>query len=503
MHDNQPTEESLILDGASLDAQTLVEAARGRPQITLCPSALTRMQESRRAVMRAIEEGTPVYGLTTGLGSRAGVMLDEETRRAFPAHMVRGRAQATGAPLSAETTRAAMIARLNGFCLGHAGVRPEVAEALCNWLNAGLTPAVGSIGSIGASDLCQGADIGLAMIGEGWVLDEDDHTRIPAGPAIEKAGLTPLILEEKDGLPLISHAGVSLGRAALAFNDAKRLYSVLDATAVLTLSGFGANPSAFDPTALAASGLVGDAKASEAILNRLKAEDDTIILAARRLQDPLSLRQIPQLQGALKLALDFAEPILNQMINGSQDNPCVLAERETILSIGNYHTPSLALAVETVSRALAPAATASVARISKLLISRFTELPQYLAAEGPANNGIAPAMKIAESLNIEIQRLAICRPATVSFCADGVEDVGTTAPGAAADLEELLGHFYQLAAWELAVAAAAVEARDRPVSAEADRILDFTRRFVRPVGPDRPRAREVEALADALYQEAI
>lgn len=491
---------TLTVTGTGLTRAGLVSAARAKSQVSIAPEATGRMTKSRETVTNAIAEGRAVYGLTTGLGSRAGQMLDTSTIKDFPAHMVRGRAQAMGAPLPADVVRAAMLARLNSFCLGHAGVRPEIAMCLRDWHNAGLTPAVGSIGSIGASDLCQGADMALALIGEGYVLNEDGE-RIPALPAMKAVGLTPLHLAEKDGLPLIGHSALSLGRMACAIADIERLADKMEDVAALGLFAFGANPSAFDPRALAASGLHHDAAAAARILEKLASPNAESALPGRRLQDPLSLRHIPQLLGGLRLAIDIADPIVNAHINGSPDNPCVLSEDDEILSVGNYHTVSLALAAELCARALAPVATASVARVAKLLTARFTNLPQYLAADGMANNGLAPAMKITEALNTELQERTRCRPAPLSFCADGVEDIGTTAPGAAADLEAAVALAFDLAAWEMVTAATAAEARGAPFPHGIERIRAYIRRHVDPVGDDRPLARDVEALSTLLRKD--
>lgn len=488
---------AVCITGFQLDIASAVAIARHNETVVIDASALDRIRRARETVDRAIAENRPVYGLTTGLGSRVGERLDTSMLKSFSRQTIRGRAQSLGTPLPRATARAVMLTRLNSLCLGHAGAGTDVALILRDWLNAGLCPYIGSIGSVGASDLCQTADMALAMLGEGFVI-ADDGSRVPSSDALSRAGISPLNPGPKDGIALISHSGVTLARLVLAAYDAKRLEGAMLDAAALSLEAFGANLNPFDPRTVAASGLSADRKVASDVLERLRGSALLEPGAARRLQDPLSLRHIPQIHGAARAALEFAAAAVESALNGSPDSPCILSEDDALLSCGNYHSSTLALAAETLARGLAPAATAMMARITKLLTERFSGLPQYLALDSPDSNGLAPAVKIAEALNAEIQTLAIPPAVPPSLCADGVEDVGTTAPTSSANLEVLIGHLFTLTALEQAVAARALDLRGMRPCPGIEAIRRTVRQYVRPAPEDRPMAAEIESLADCL-----
>jgi histidine ammonia-lyase len=165
------TQDTLVLDGNSLDAHSLVKSARPGGQVAIAPAALDTMAASRRVILDAVARRTPVYGVTTGLGSRATEALSESELSAFSLQTLRGRAHASGPPLPVELVRAAMIVRLNTLLTGAAGASPAIAHGLAAAVNAGVTPVVGEIGSIGTSDLLLGATMGLALCGEGRMTD--------------------------------------------------------------------------------------------------------------------------------------------------------------------------------------------------------------------------------------------------------------------------------------------------------------------------------------------
>ena len=147
------SQSSLHLDGKSLSCKALEDAALGIPQISLCPEGLKQMSASRLLVEKAIANKTPVYGVTTGLGAKAGEALSDDELAQFSLQALRGRAHATGPFFQREHVRAALLVRLNTLLIGASGARPEIADGLKTWLEADITPAVRSYGSIGTGDL--------------------------------------------------------------------------------------------------------------------------------------------------------------------------------------------------------------------------------------------------------------------------------------------------------------------------------------------------------------
>ena len=495
----------LVLDGQSLTCESLEAAARGRPQITLADAGLQRMAASRAIIDDRIARKVPVYGITTGLGALADTALGAEELKAYSYQTVRGRAHATGDLLAAHEVRAALITRLNTFLLGASGARPELAEGLKAVLEAGLTPAVGSLGSIGAGDLILGATSGLALIGEGAVLSEDGNARRPAAEAFAEIGLEPLTLGPRDGLALANHAGFSAGLAALGFTAAARALAAADTAAALSMEGFGANLSAFDDRVIALRAQEGEREAAARIRTMLQGSKLLEPGQARRLQDPLSIRNIPQIHGLVVWAMDQARAVIEAELNGSSDNPAALIDEAEILSTGNYLTPHLTSAAEGLARALVHLATAQAARISKLLSARFTDLPLFLAAPGATSSGFAPLIKVTEATLTEITAAAAPAPLWSSACAEGVEDVMASSFHAARALMRTADLAARLSAMELMVAAQAIELRAPagPTAPALKRALEQVRGLSSALVEDRPLGEDIERLTQAIGQGAF
>ncbi len=491
----------LLLTGDGLSVEELAAVARGGQLVAIDPAGETRLEAARRVVEAALAAGEPVYGLNTGLGARASESLTGEALQAFSYQTIRGRAQALGGPLPAEAVRAAMLVRLNGFLRGASGVSPAVAHGLRDCLNAGVTPVVGETASIGAGDLCWMASLARAVIGEGEMQDASGRVG-PAGEVLRSAGLAPLVLGPKDGLALANNSGMTAGLAGLAVAEAARLIDAQQAATALSLEAFRANLSPLDPAVLAARPQTGQAEAAAQLRALLAGSALLEPGAARRLQDPLSLRNVAQIHGAALAALAWARGAAEQEINGSGDNPVVLLEEERMLSGGGYHTPLLTLALESLSRALLQVAKAQVARLSKLLSPRFSDLPLFLATPGSHSNGFAPLMKVVEALVAEIAHLSQPVALWPSLNADGVEDCLTNAPLAAKSLSQLLGAERRLVAIELIVACQAADLRGLTSLPPALEVLrSQVRDLVPPLETDRPLGQEIERLSEALQRD--
>ncbi|MEM8687072.1 MAG: aromatic amino acid lyase [Pseudomonadota bacterium] len=493
----------LALDGRNLTCESLDAASRGRPQITLAPEGLARMARSRAIIDDRIARKVPVYGITTGLGALAGTALGAEELEAYSYQTVRGRAHAAGDLLPREQVRAALLTRLNTLLLGAAGARPQLAEGLKAALETGLTPAVGTLGSIGAGDLIMGATSGLALVGEGAFLSGDGNTTRAAAEALAEAGLQPLTLGPRDGLALANHAGFSAGVSALGLTAAVRALAAADTAAALSMEGFGANLSPFDTRVIALRGQPGEAEAARRLCAKL--EGSTLLQpgTARRLQDPLSLRNIPQIHGLAIWAIGQARSVIETELNGSSDNPAALPGDDEILSTGNYLTPHLTSAAEGLMRALVHVATAQVARLSVLFSTRFTDLPLFLATPGSTSSGFAPVMKVAEAILTELIKTATPAPLWSSLCADGVEDVMTSSFSAASALVHTAQLASRLSAIELMVGAQAVELRmpGGPSAPALKTALAQVRRHSPALEDDRPLSEDINRLTAAITQE--
>jgi histidine ammonia-lyase len=490
---------ALVLDGRSLDANALLEAARPGGQVAIAPAGLDAMAASRQVIIEAVARRTPVYGVTTGLGSRATEALSESELSAFSLQTLRGRAHASGPPLPVELVRAAMIVRLNTLLSGAAGASPAIAHGLAAAVNAGVTPVVGEIGSIGTSDLLLGATMGLALCGEGRMTDSTGNV-MPAADCLARAKLSPLELGPRDGLALCSHDAFSAAAAAFGLVAAHRALAAVEMATALSLEAFRANLSTLRADVLALRPQPGEAAAA-ASLRRWLGESSLLQPgAARRLQDPLSFRNAVQGHGAVHFTLEMLERIVAVQLNSAPDNPAVLVATGEVVSNGNFLSPHLTVALEALSRALCMAANLQAARVARLLSDRFSGLTLYLAPGSTSPNGLAALLKIAESLLSGMTSRAAPAHIWPSAGADGVEDVMTQSLQAAQSLGAVVNGLERLCAVELLAAAQAIDLRG--TAHDLQPALAAVLAHVRSISPklehDRPLGRDLDELAVAI-----
>jgi histidine ammonia-lyase len=485
----------VLITGRDLAPATLAAVARDRAIVEVDSAARERIERSAAVVRRAAQAQTPVYGVTTGLGSRVVERVDGEEAAWFSLRTLRGRAMAVGEPLATELSRAAVAVRLNGLCAGGSGAGVAIADGLAALLNARVHPCIPRSGSIGAADLCLLAHVGLTLIGEGEA--ELDGERLPSAVALERAGLAPVCLGPKDGLAICSSSAVSVGTAALALVDAEACLRLAQISAALSMEGFRANLSPLDPRVAAARPAPGQAWAAGGLGALLAGGTLAGPEVVRRLQDPLSFRCTSQIHGSLRAALDLLAAALVPELDGAADNPLVLADEDEILSNGNFHVPALAMALDATAIALAQVAATVGERPARLNTGRLSGLAPNLTRSGPTSSGMAPLTKTAQALTIEIRHLAAPFAVLPTIGADGVEDDSTSAAQAALRVRDQLERMRLLVAVELVVAAEAVElAAPERLGAGTGAAYRCVREFVTKLEDDRPLGRDVERLAN-------
>jgi histidine ammonia-lyase len=469
--------------------------------VVLAEAVLPRLARDRAVVDDIVDRQVPAYGVTTGLGSRSSYALPREELARFSVRTIRGRANAVGDPLPIPVVRAAMLARVNGIAGGGSGVSPAVARMLVELLNARVHPVIPEVGSIGASDLCQMAHVGLVVIGEGHA--ELSGQVLDGAAALRQAGLAPATLGPKDGPVLCSASPLAAGCGALALHEAAAILCLAQAVTALTFEGFRANTSPLDPRVLRLRPAPGQSRAAAELLTLLAGGELTVPGHARRVQDPISLRCAAQVHGSLRVALDFASAALEPELNGSGDNPVVLADTGEVLSSGNFHTPALALAFDTLALALTQTAAVSAERMQKLLNPAVSGLPANLSPYGPERSGFAALAKTAQALVAEIRAGSAPVCTDPRYGADAVEDDSTNASLGARRLLTTLTRLRQLLALE---AIAAAQAVDLAAPAALGRGPELLHRAIRGAVPhlddDRPCGADVDLVAGEILGSA-
>nr|XP_061806071.1 histidine ammonia-lyase-like [Nerophis lumbriciformis] len=458
------------------------------------------MQQGREVVLNALAAGDTVYGLTTGLGARSTESLGAGGASEFSLQTLRGRAQSIGPPLPDKVVRAAMLVRLNTMLTGAAGADVEIAKVILACLQSYMSPVVGETGSIGVADLCWGATAGLALCGEGRMRNRLGDV-FDATTALAAAGITPLQLGPKDGLVLASHSGFTGAMLALQTVSARILMRSMQVTTAMTMEAMQANLAPLDQVAANLHPQAFQAETAGELCELLEGSALFEAGQAKRLQDPLSIRNAVHVHAAAYYALHAAEEVAVTEINSVTDNPLVDIENGRILSCGTYNTTHVALVVQQLNNALVHVTTAQVARISKILSQKFSGLPQFLAMDRAVSNGFAPLLKIAEALLAEIHHVS--SPVTVwpSVNADGVEDIQSNAPLTIRSLGAGIERCQLLCAIELMVSAQAIDMRGLKRVAERVRVNHArVRRHALLLADDRPLSTEIESLAAAVAQ---
>lgn len=448
-----------VLVGTSLSIADVVAVARGE-DVELAPVARRRMEASRRVVERAMEAGETVYGVNTGLGSLANVRLESQEILDLHRNLLRSHAVGVGPPLSEWEVRAMLLLRAHCLALGFSGVRPVVVERLIDFLNLEVYPWVPEQGSLGASgDLAPLAHLALPLIGEGVVSFEGEPA--PARSALERAGLDPLALEPKEGLSLINGTQGMLAVGVLALHRGRCLAKAADIAAAMTVEGILGTDRPFDARLHALRPHLGQG-ASASNLRRLLA--DSPIVASHResphlVQDAYSLRCAPQVHGAFRDVLAYADGVVTVEMASVSDNPIVLEDGE-VVSGGNFHGQPVAVAMDAVAGATVSLASISERRLYRLLDpSTNSGLPAFLIDRPGFNSGFMIVQYTAAAIVSESKSLAHAASADSIPSSAGQEDHVSMGMIAARQTRDAIANAEVVVALEVLAAAQALDLR--------------------------------------------
>lgn len=392
--------------GATLTIANVIQVARRRIPVKLAGEALRKIRGSRALVERLVAGNETVYGLTTGFGKLANIRIAPHDLQALQRNLLLSHAFGVGDPLSTEVVRAMLLLRAQSLALGFSGVRPEVIELLLACLNCGVHPYVPAQGSVGASgDLAPLAHMSLLLIGEGKA--EYQNQWLPAREALSRAGLTPVVLEAKEGLALINGTQAMTAIGCLTLHDALTLATHADIAGAMTLEALKGTLRAFDSKVSRVRSHPGAVQVCDNVrriganspIHKSHADCDKV-------QDPYSLRCIPQVHGASRDALKHVAEVLEREINSVTDNPLIFAEEQEVISAGNFHGQPVALAMDYAKLAIAELANISERRVAFLQDASLSALPAFLAQSGGLHSGLMITQYTAASLVSENKVLA-------------------------------------------------------------------------------------------------
>lgn len=493
-------QNTIIINGRDLTIEQLIAAAREGAHVEIDGAARERIRSSHEIVMEIEKSGVPTYGISTGFGELSRVLISPEENEALQRNLIVSHACGVGEPFTEEVVRAIMLLRLNTHCSGFSGVSPEVPQILCDLLNHGITPYVPSKGSLGASgDLANLAHIALVMIGEGEVLSKEG--RIPAEEALKKAGLKPVTLKGKDGLGIINGTPVMAALGCLSLYDAEMCLKAGNMAASLTFEAFRGITAALDPRVHLVRPHPGQIETAEYILKMLEGSR-SVNTREGDVQDPYTLRCVPQVHGAVSDALKHVRQILEIEINSVTDNPLVFPDKRDVISGGNFHGEPLAINLDYLGIAVSELADISERRIERLVNPQLNGgLPAFLTEKGGVNSGFMIPQYTAAALVSENKVLA--HPASVDSIPSSANKEDHVSMGAVAARKayEIVKNVRAVLAIEWMCAAQACELRQVAAYGKGTaQMMKEIRQVVPALKEDRILYKDIHAL-EALLAE--
>ena len=509
------TDSSHVIGAAPATLEVIARVARDHGKVSLAPAAVQRIDRARKVVERIQHGGDAapaVYGVNTGFGFLADVRISASQVRDLQRNLIRSHAAGVGAPLSDEIVRGMLLLRAEVLACGFSGVRVEVAQLLVEMLNRDVHPIIPQKGSVGASgDLAPLAHLALVVMGEGEarVGRGSDAKRLSGADALRAVGLAPLVFEAKEGISLVNGTQCMTSIGALALLDAERSCRLADIIGALSLEALKGTPRAFDPRIHAARPHAGQAVSAHNLARLL--EGSGIVESHRdcgKVQDPYSLRCMPQVHGATRDALAYTRKVLETEARSATDNPLVFVGDDgngELVSGGNFHGQPVAIALDLAGIATAELANISERRIEQLVNPHLSSgLPPFLAPDSGLHSGFMIAQVTAAALVSENKILA--HPASVDSIPSsaGREDHVSMGVHAADKFARILDNVRNVQAIELLCAAQGVDLRGphRPGPA-LEAVMQVLRKRVTKLEGDRELHRDIAIARELIDSGAV
>ena len=499
--------KKIILTGHNLDINDvsfIAQASSDHAIVQVDKLAQERMQKSRDFVFKIVEKGEPVYGINTGFGALSNKHIEKKDLVQLQINLIRSHCTGVGETFSKEVVRAIMLLRANCLTQGNSGVNPEFVDLLCDFLNFHITPIVPQKGSVGASgDLAPLSHIALSLIGEGQV--EFEGKIISSLEAIKKINKKPIVPGPKDGLALINGTAVMSALGCLAAVKAKNLMKLADICSCITNEAVRGTSSAYDSDISQLKPHKGQLDCSlnlNALLRNSEIRNSH--LECDKVQDPYSLRCVPQVHGACRQTLYHANEVLAVEINSVTDNPLIFAEQNKVVSGGNFHGEALAFCMDYLAMGLAEICNICERRIEKMMNPVFSELPPFLVKDSGLNSGLMIAHVTAAALTSDNK--VLCHPSSVDSIPTSTdkEDHVSMGVGSGRKLHQVLENVEYCLAIELLCNTQALEFLRPLKSNEAiEKVHQLIRQYVRPIDQDRVFNEDIEKIRDLVSSNEI
>lgn len=389
---------AVVINGKDLTVEEVIRVCRGMEKVSISPDAEKRVNKARAYIDKKLDEGAIIYGLTTGFGKFANVFIDRDETTALQHNLIISHTCGMGEPYEQKYVRAAMLLRCNALSRGNSGIRFSTIQTMVDMLNAGIHPQIPCKGSLGASgDLAPLSFIALGLIGLGNV--EYKGQIMPAAEAMEKEGIRPVELAAKEGLALNNGTQMMTAVGVNVLWDAMHLMKVADLAAAMTAEALHGITKAYDPKVHELRGHKGQIESAENLRTLLKGSKNAMRVQNTKVQDPYTLRCVPQIHGASRDAIEYVYEAVSREINAVTDNPIVFPDDDDVISGGNFHGQPMALAFDFLKIAISELADVSERRAERMINPALSEgLPGFLTLHAGVCSGFMIAQYAAASM---------------------------------------------------------------------------------------------------------
>lgn len=476
---------AIMINGRDLTVEQVIRVCRFGEKVEITEDAHKAVKKARDYVDKKLDEGAIIYGLTTGFGKFSDTFVSADETADLQRNLIISHTCAMGNPLPVHVVRAIMLLRCNALSRGNSGIRPGTLNTLLEMLNKGVHPQIPEKGSLGASgDLAPLSHMVLTMIGEGEA--EYQGKVMPAKEAMSKAGIPTIDLAAKEGLALINGTQVMTAIGINALYDTMNLAKTADIAAAMTAEALNGIKKAYDPKVHEVRGHQGQIDAAANLRMLLEGSNNAHMINPNKVQDPYSLRCVPQVHGASRDAIKYVYDAVSREINAVTDNPLIFPDEDEVISGGNFHGQPMALAFDFLKMAASEFADISERRSERLINPQLSEgLEPFLTKHGGVCSGFMIAQYAAASMVSENKIYA--HPACVdSIPSSGNQEdhvsMGTTAARTAA---MIVDNAQKVLGIELFAASQAIWLRgEKGLAPATQAAYDYIRKHVEPVDRD-------------------
>lgn len=490
-----------------LDLDIVNGIANGSIQAELCQEALDNINVSRQRVEKMAASDKAVYGINTGFGPLCDTQITPEETNLLQTNLLITHAVGVGEPIAKEISKLMLITKVHALSKGFSGIRLETVERMLAFIELDLIPVVPEQGSVGASgDLAPLSHLFLPLLGVGefWQSNAGQPDSIvPAAQALKEHGLTPMELHAKEGLALINGTQFILSHAITGLTKMRYLLDLADLTGAMSIEGMQGSQSPFRAELHATRPFPGNVEVASRMRELFTgSENMSSHTNCDRVQDPYSLRCIPQVHGASRNAFKHLNELAEIEMNSVTDNPIVISSEEAI-SGGNFHGQPLAMVLDYASIAAAELGNISDRRCY-LLLEGLHGLPRLLTASGGLNSGMMIPQYTTAALVTENKSLCFPPSADSVPTSMGQEDHVSMGSISSRQFNQILGNLEKVLAIELMYAAQAIEFR-RPnkCSDIIEKNFQVIREKVAKLEEDRLLKPDIDAMIALVRSQAF